>query len=1125
MANVQEFTTAQLLQYIPGQNIYTWKDALFSATAHSNNLDSTQYSPEQTSYDSIIVTFEKIVTPLNGQYPGQVHVNSCYRSHATEILVSGKDYGQHRKGQAVDLSSTGNATNRDFFNWVYNNVEFDQLIWENGSAPVTGSPGPITSGNPRWIHVSYNNDPGATQRKMVLQTQDGKTYRSIPGMDKPNNSITPQTNDGDNKDTVVSKKTNTSSDVNGNQSLDTNDPDIGGPNFQKTFEQIARNVAKLKAGDTAVTWGKRLNPSEDSDWIGLKQFLLYLASRYTPQSLLPFIELIPCVTMDKPIDSETTNNEISSSGYAKDGDTPKDIEQNLTAKSSDTAEKGKLKNKLREQLKFLSEVPPGYNKDRFETGAKATNNANLNADLFTLDPFKEGINYLGEESDSGRVVREQRNVGVRVYGQLVLNPQAIDGVSSKPGAIGFKSLEVQAGSSADNGLAIIKMQLVDVQGNKFTDLNSPWSFIYDTRPGSIGGDFYFRYGWQIRVPSPQIDSRDGADPSAYKFWYHPGWEIFGDEVRKSIMSQIVPGKQVITLTQAINSSRVAEEDNTMPLSLFDEGISFNSVDGTVTTTRAILASPDNNYVKLALLNPEIDMDEAGAITATLSFRTTGAVIYQLPLDYALTVRKKLVNRNKILLGDLLLALQYDADNFGFLSIKSKEDRLKQNSFATKDLAEKVKSRNFDGYVLLQGPDASGNQGDIHPDSILLDIDSKHIDMLTHSQRKTGVTVLRWFREVLQNNDCELLSPATGSGAGINSAWIITTTRPADKREVVKKVETKPKPEGKVFNNSEKLIETIKTEKDVFAYRFQGSLVTSMKVEKTQTPNAMSIQTDFTVGDLASDETSVEEIVNTPVTANDKKRNLKVIFSQMQNCTIECLCHPWIGPGKRIFVKGMGFFDGEYQVLEITHKLDGHKFTSSIVGARILLKNDEDLDKKDSQSFAAQSGNTNLSKPVNKQTDSVKSGEVLPVPPQGTKTTNTTLESTKEIVKREITPLTQLPPTNTQQNLLKLGGDIPNLYLGLLINPSFLNLVKLSPDGLLITKACLCEMRLGKGIDTSWFGKGDEVKSALDYCKSYTANYLTSVTESQLIIDGKGVNEKYTTVAIVNGTSTIIKIGS
>jgi len=1128
MANIT-FTEAQLKQYIPGQSSFTWKDALYSSTANDKGLLSNQYSPEQAAHDNIIITFEKIVTPLNTANPSKIHINSVYRSPVVNEAIGGAKSSQHLVGQAVDLSAVGGYTNREIFNWLYNNVEFDQLIWEKGSPPVTGTPAPIASGNPQWVHCSFK--PGGPQRKQVLQTADGKSYKAIAGLPAPNSApVTPPSNDGDTPAGEGNPSAATQAGVNQSETGNGSSEEVEGPNFQKTFDQIARNTGNLEAGDVDVTWGKKMNPSEDSDWIGLKQFLLYLSSKFTPQSLFPFVELIPIITVDQPIDANSTNEEINKNGYVSEGDTPKDIEDNLTSTSADSKDKAKQKNKLKEQLKFISEVPPGYNKDRFATGASASNAASQTADLFSLDPFKEGINFLGEDSESGKIVKDQRNVGVRVYGQLVLNPAAIEGTPSKPGPIGFKSLEIQAGSSADNGLAMIKMTLVDVQGNKFTDINSPWAFIYDTRPGSIGGDFFFRYGWQIRVPDP----RDSSDPISAKFWHHPGWEIFDDGstsgIKTKIMEQIIPGKQVITLTQAINTGVVVEGDGSTPLALFDEGISFEEEGGTVKVSRAILAAPDNNYVRLALLNPEVTMDENGAITATLSFRTTGSVVYTLPLDYAITTRKLLTNpspRNKLLLGDLLLALQNDADNFGFRAIQNKETRLKQSKFAQRDLRQKAQDRNFDGYVLIQGPDKGGNSGDIHPDEILISIDKKHMEMLSTSQKDTGVTLIRWFREVLQDNDCELLSAATGSGAGINSAWIITTTREQSDRLTVT---PRQQPSGENVNNQ--TIEVFKTEKDVFSYRFQGSLVQAMTVEKTEAPNAMSIQTDFAVGDLDSFEASaadIEESFKKPVTAADRKRNLKVIFAQMQNCTIDCLCHPWIGPGKRIFVKGMGFFDGEYQVLEVTHKLEGHKFTSAITGARILLKNDGD-EKADSKKTSAANGNSNFAETVTTKADTTTNPETQASPPTttqaGTTTSGTTAtESPAVAAPAPVAQVTSVEPVHDGGLLIKDSEANANAFLGALQDqrnePDFIETFAKapSPADMTIANAFWCEQRKGNGVDYGWLDENTRrnVQLIIDKTTEALDNELIDYTSA--IDIGQGINAKYTLT--INGSTQTI----
>jgi len=60
-------------------------------------------------------------------------------------------------------------SNEEVFNFIKDNLDFDQLIWEFGNDK-----------NPSWVHVSYDTDFG--QRKQILvayKNSKGKTkYKS-----------------------------------------------------------------------------------------------------------------------------------------------------------------------------------------------------------------------------------------------------------------------------------------------------------------------------------------------------------------------------------------------------------------------------------------------------------------------------------------------------------------------------------------------------------------------------------------------------------------------------------------------------------------------------------------------------------------------------------------------------------------------------------------------------------------------------------------------------------------------------------------------------------------------------------------------------------------------------------
>lgn len=95
-----------------------------------------------------------VFEPLREWYGKPITINSFYRSPRLNQAIGGALNSQHVKGEAIDIAAGKDTTL--FFNWLRNNVEFDQLIWEFGS-----------DSNPQWVHVSYAG-PGKN-RKQVLR--------------------------------------------------------------------------------------------------------------------------------------------------------------------------------------------------------------------------------------------------------------------------------------------------------------------------------------------------------------------------------------------------------------------------------------------------------------------------------------------------------------------------------------------------------------------------------------------------------------------------------------------------------------------------------------------------------------------------------------------------------------------------------------------------------------------------------------------------------------------------------------------------------------------------------------------------------------------------------------------
>ena len=113
---------------------------------------------------------ENIFEPLRKWVGGPIKINSFYRSEALNKAIggaskNGKQTSQHCFGYAMDIDDIYNyKSNAEMFNYIKENLNFDQMIWEFGD-----------STNPDWVHVSYVSD--STNRNRILKAvrDKGKT--------------------------------------------------------------------------------------------------------------------------------------------------------------------------------------------------------------------------------------------------------------------------------------------------------------------------------------------------------------------------------------------------------------------------------------------------------------------------------------------------------------------------------------------------------------------------------------------------------------------------------------------------------------------------------------------------------------------------------------------------------------------------------------------------------------------------------------------------------------------------------------------------------------------------------------------------------------------------------------
>jgi zinc D-Ala-D-Ala carboxypeptidase len=139
-------------------------EVIRSESAKRNGISNM---PTEQHIANFKLLAEKVFEPVRVHFGVPIHISSAYRSIELNRVVKGSLTSQHCTGEAIDVDMDGSpsgVTNKMVFDYIKDNLEFDQLIWEFG-----------TKDNPDWVHVSYEST--GRQRKQVLRAvrANGKT--------------------------------------------------------------------------------------------------------------------------------------------------------------------------------------------------------------------------------------------------------------------------------------------------------------------------------------------------------------------------------------------------------------------------------------------------------------------------------------------------------------------------------------------------------------------------------------------------------------------------------------------------------------------------------------------------------------------------------------------------------------------------------------------------------------------------------------------------------------------------------------------------------------------------------------------------------------------------------------
>ncbi len=144
----------------------SYKEGVYSRTAMRRGIKN---NPNAEQMENMITIAEEVFEPLRMWVGGPIKINSFFRSPELNKAIGGSSKSQHCLGQAMDIDDTfGKMSNADMYEFIKENLDFDQMIWEFGD-----------DDNPDWVHVSYVSAEENRKRCLKAYKEKGKTKYAI----------------------------------------------------------------------------------------------------------------------------------------------------------------------------------------------------------------------------------------------------------------------------------------------------------------------------------------------------------------------------------------------------------------------------------------------------------------------------------------------------------------------------------------------------------------------------------------------------------------------------------------------------------------------------------------------------------------------------------------------------------------------------------------------------------------------------------------------------------------------------------------------------------------------------------------------------------------------------------
>jgi hypothetical protein len=134
----------------------TIQEFSYSPTAIKKGIHNVMNSIQ---VNNAIQLCENVFEPIRKHLNAPIKITSGFRCEQLNKLIGGAYGSQHTKGEAFDLD----ITDRKVFDWIVDNIEVDQAIFEYGD-----------DNNANWFHISYRKGNNRNQFLRAIKVA-GKT--------------------------------------------------------------------------------------------------------------------------------------------------------------------------------------------------------------------------------------------------------------------------------------------------------------------------------------------------------------------------------------------------------------------------------------------------------------------------------------------------------------------------------------------------------------------------------------------------------------------------------------------------------------------------------------------------------------------------------------------------------------------------------------------------------------------------------------------------------------------------------------------------------------------------------------------------------------------------------------